>query len=76
MLMPNKIIKPVDSLFSISAFILKILHEQKLTIDEIHEGLNSIYYKKVSLEKVLLSLNFLYQIGKVELNNEIITVKI
>lgn len=76
MLMPNKIIKPVDSLFSISAFILKIVNEQKLTIDEIHESLNRAYYKKVSLEKVLLSLNFLYQIGKVELNDETITIKI
>jgi len=76
MLMPTKIIQPVDSLFSISAFILKILTYNKLNIDEIHSEVNKTYYKEVSLEKIMLSLNFLYMIDKVRIDNETITINI
>lgn len=76
MLMPTKIIKPVDSLFSISAYVLKVLHRENLTIDKLHDEINKIYYKKVSLEKIILSLNFLYIIDKVRIENETITINI
>lgn len=74
MLMPTKIIKPVDSLFSISAFILKVLRHENLNIDKIHNKVNKIYYKKVSLEKIILSLNFLYISNQVRIENETITI--
>ncbi|CAA6811494.1 MAG: Unknown protein [uncultured Sulfurovum sp.] len=76
MLMPTKIIQPVDSLFSISAFVLKVLSDNKLNIDEIHVKVNKIYHKEVSLEKIMLSLNFLYMISKVRIDNETITINI
>ena len=76
MLMPTKIIKPVDSLFSISAYVLKMLHEKKSTIDELHDGINKVYYKKISLEKIILSLNFLYITDKVRIENETITINL
>ncbi|MDQ7084662.1 MAG: hypothetical protein Q9M36_06895 [Sulfurovum sp.] len=76
MLMPTKIIQPADSLFSISAFILKVLHTQNFNIDKIHNEVNKIYYKKVSLEKIILSLNFLYITDKVRIENEIITINL
>jgi len=74
MLMPTKIIKPVDSIFSISAFILKALHNKNLNLDKLHNEVNKIYYKKVSLEKIILSLNFLYITDKVRIENETITI--
>jgi hypothetical protein len=76
MLMPTKIIQPVDSLFSISAFILKVLHSQNFNIDELHNEVNKIYYKEVSLEKIILSLNFLYMTDKVRIEDEAITINI
>ena len=76
MLMPTKIIKPVDSIFSISAFVLKALESNDMRIDELIEEVNKTYYKKISLDKLVLSLNFLYLINKVELKNEIITINI
>lgn len=76
MLMPTKIIQPVDSLFSISAFILKVLTPHNLNIDEIHAEVNKIYYKEVPLEKIILGLNFLYITDKVRIENETITIKI
>lgn len=76
MLMPTKIIKPVDSLFSISAYILKILQKQNLNIDKLHDELNRVYYKKISLEKIILSLNFLYITDKVRIENENIAINI
>ena len=76
MLMPTKIIKPVDSLFSISAYILKVLHEQSVNIDKLHNEVNKIYYKKVALEKIILSLNFLYITDKIRIENETITINL
>ena len=76
MLMPTKIIKPVDSLFSISAYILKILQKQNLNIDKLHDELNRVYYKKISLEKIILGLNFLYITDKVRIENENIAINI
>ncbi|MDX4069233.1 ABC-three component system middle component 6 [Aliarcobacter skirrowii] len=76
MLMPTKIIKPVDSIFSISAFVIKALEENDMNIDELIEEVNKVYYKRISLDKLILSLNFLYLINKVELKNEIITINI
>ena len=72
MLMPTKIIKPVDSIFSISAFVLKALESNDMRIDELIEEVNKTYYKEISLDKLVLSLNFLYLINKIELKNEII----
>ena len=74
--MPTKIIKPVDSLFSISAYVLKVLHGKELTIDELHDEMNKVYYKKISLEKIILSLNFLYITDKVRIENETITINL
>jgi len=74
--MPTKIIKPVDSLFSISAFILKTLNKKNLNLDRLHDEVNKIYYKKVSLEKIILSLNFLYITDKVRIENETITINL
>ena len=76
MLMPTKIIKPVDSIFSISAFVLKALESNDMRIDELIEEVNKTYYKEISFDKLVLSLNFLYLINKVELKNEIITINI
>jgi len=72
--MPTKIIKPVDSLFSISAYLLKVLNKESLNLDKLHEEVNKIYYKRISLEKIILSLNFLYTTNKVRIDNEIITI--
>ena len=76
MLMPTKIIKPVDSIFSISAFVIKALEVNDMSMDELIEEVNNTYYKKISLDKLVLSLNFLYLINKVDLKNEIITINI
>lgn len=76
MLMPTKIIKPVDSIFSISAYVIKVLELNDMSMDELVEEVNKIYYKEISLDKLVLSLNFLYLINKIELKNEIITINI
>jgi len=77
MLMPTKIVKPVDSLFSISAYIIKIVSEIKvMDIDNLYKELNKSYYKEISFEQFLLSLNFLFIIDRVELRNETITIKL
>ena len=76
MIMPTKIIKPVDSLLSISASVIKIIDKKPMAIDDLHEKLNISYVKTISIDKLLLCVNFLYIINKIEKENEIITLKI
>lgn len=76
MIMPTKIIKPVDSLLSISATVLVILNNKRLTVDDLLEEVNRTYYKKISIDKLLLCVNFLYLIDKVEADNETIKAKL
>ncbi|PHS56625.1 MAG: hypothetical protein COB17_08830 [Sulfurimonas sp.] len=76
MLMPTKLIKPVDSIFSISAYVIKALEINSMNMDKLLEEVNTLYYKNISLDKLMLSLNFLYLINKIELKNETITINI
>ena len=76
MIMPTKIIQPVDSLIAISSAVLKIIYiNNNLSVDELFDEVNKFYYKKISIDKLLLCLNFLYLIDKVENDNEIIKTK-
>ena len=47
MLMPTKIIKPVDSIFSISAFVIKVLESNNMNLEELIEEVNKAYYKRI-----------------------------
>lgn len=75
MIIPTKIVKPVDSLLAISAEILKIIKVESLTVDHLLEKVNNSYCKIISIEKLLLCLDFLYIIDKIERENEIITAR-
>ncbi len=76
MILPTKSIKSVDSLFCISSCIIEVTGDQELTIDEIHERINQSYPKKINIEILLMCLNFLFIIGKLERNNETIKIKL
>ena len=75
MILPSKIVKPVDSLVSIGSTVLKIMGKDSMSLDDLHEKLNQEYYKNIPIEKLILSLDFLFLINKVERDNEIITIK-
>lgn len=74
--MPTKIIQPVDSLISISSFVLDILKKESMSLDDLLDRLNEQYYKKISIEKLILCIDFLYIINKIESENETITINI
>jgi len=76
MILPTKTIKPVDSLFCISSYIIEEAKEERLTVDEIHEKINQSYPKTISIETVLLCLNYLFIIGKLERINETVKIKL
>lgn len=76
MIMPSKIVQPVDSLVSISASILKILNQAPMNIDDLHEEVNKQYYKSISIEKLLLCLDFLFIVNKIKDENEIVAINI
>lgn len=76
MLMPSKITKTEDSIMYISSLIIKALIERELSFEDIHLRINNESPKKISIQKAMLGLNFLYTIGKVELTNETIKIKL
>lgn len=76
MILPTKTIQPVDSLLCISATIIEILNAKSLTIDDILYEFNKKYYKEISIEKLILALDFLYITGKIVNNNDIIKISI
>lgn len=76
MIMPTKVIQPVDSLISISAIVIDILRNNSMNLDDLLEELNDKYYKNIPIEKLILCLDFLFLIDKVKEENEIITINI
>jgi len=76
MIMPTKTTKVIDSLISISAIILEILQSKSMTIDDLQEEFNNRYCKEISIDKLILCIDFLYLINKIEDNNEVIKINI
>ena len=76
MILPSKTIQPVDSLISISAIIIEILKETNMSLDDLLEVFNKRYYKKITIEKLILAVDFLYMTDKIMDNNEIIKISI
>jgi hypothetical protein len=76
MILPTKTIQPVDSLLSISALIIEILKEKEMSLDDLFDEFNKRYYKKITIEKLILSVDFLYITNKVMDNNAIIKINI
>ena len=74
--MPTKIVKPVDSIISISAYILKILKNGSINTDDLIKKLNEIYCKEITIEKMLLCIDFLFIIGKIRSDNDIIELNL
>jgi hypothetical protein len=75
MLMPNKITKPIDSLIAISGYILSIIGNRSMYLDEVRSILNREYPINIPIEKVILSLDFLYLMDKIEINDNEIKIK-
>ena len=73
MILPTKIVKPIDSLYCISAYVIEQLQtEGNMPFDDLFDKLNSVYPKKINIEKMQQCLDFLFIIGKLELDNETI----
>lgn len=75
MILPTKTIKPVDSLFCISSYIVDALQDKALSVDEIAEKIDKTYPKKITIEVILLCLDYLFIIGKLESHHETINIK-
>jgi threonyl-tRNA synthetase len=73
MILPTKIVKPVDSLYCMSAYAIEQLKSNgSMDFDDLLDELNNVYPKKITIEKMQQCLDFLFIIGKLELENETI----
>lgn len=76
MIMPTKIIKPVDSLITISAYAILILKNQDMNIDDLLDALNQVYYKKIDISKLLMCLDFLFMCDMIRNENDVIKLNL
>lgn len=76
MILPNRTVKPVDSLLSVGAAVIELLMEGESNVDDLYKNHVLKYEKKIDVEKFLLALTFLFVIGKVEYCDEIIKLKL
>lgn len=75
MILPTKSLKPIESLYCISAFAVELLSSKiGLDFDVLLDEINLNYPIHVSVEKLQYCLDFLFIIGKLELEDE--TLKI
>lgn len=71
MIMPSKIIKPIDSLFCMSAYVIDSLKKDDgIDFDELLDTLNQAYPKEMSIERLQQCLDFLFTINKLGVDNE------
>ncbi|ASU21459.1 MULTISPECIES: ABC-three component system middle component 6 [Vibrio] len=71
MILPTKVLKPVDSLYCISAYVVEILQgTDGVDFDVLLDELNHAYPIEISIEKLQYCLDFLFILGKLELENE------
>ena len=68
MVMGNKIVKIEDALITIGGYVLQILKDKKMSIDEIFLQLKEVYPKKdLSFDIFIYTIDFLYMINKLDL---------
>jgi len=68
MVMGNKIVKIEDALITIGGYVLQILKDNKMSIDEIFLQLKEVYPKKdLSFDLFIYTIDFLYMINKLDL---------
>ena len=71
MIVPSKTIKPIDSLYCMSAYVVDIINNNNsIDFDDLLDLVNNSYPKSISIEKLQQCLDFLFIIGKLEFRNE------
>lgn len=65
MIMGSKTVRQEDSLVSIGGYIITILKEKEVNIDELYASLNEVYPKEVKFGVFINTLYFLFMIKKI-----------
>lgn len=69
MILPTKVIKPSDSLIVVTTFVIESLSLGEATIDNLLFQVNERIQKKIEIEKLMLCLDFLFLIDKIEVDD-------
>ena len=77
MIMGNKIVKIEDSYVSMGGYILSILQDESISIDNLYIEFNNNYPKKgISFDYFLYAIDFLFMINKIQIKkDDILEVK-
>lgn len=70
MILPDKIVIPEKSLIVIGSKLLELIDKNEISIEKLYDSIHESMGDSISIEKTMLTLDFLFIIGKVEYNNE------
>jgi len=71
MIMGNKIVKIEDSFVSMGGYILSILQNKSVSIDDLYIEFNKNYpKKKISFDSFLYAIDFLFMINKIKIKKD------
>jgi len=62
--------KPRDTVYYISACVLELLVKKDYGVDTLFDQVKNIYNSELEYSTFLSALNFLFLIGKIDLNEE------
>jgi hypothetical protein len=74
MVMGNKIFKLEDTLVVIGAAIIKALSAGPARLDDLYLATGSHYPKKLKFDRFVYAVDFLYMIGKVDIEKDDVLV--
>ena len=70
MIMGDKIVKVEDALITIGGYILAILKDKNMQIDKLYNKFSEQYPKKISFERFVYSVDFLFMIKKIKIEQD------
>lgn len=71
MIMGNKIVKTEDALIILGAYVLPILKNKSMPLDNLYaEFINKYPKKNISFEHFIYTLDFLFMIKKIDIEND------
>ena len=71
MIMGDKIVKVEDAFITLGGYVLSILKEQSMSVDNLYIKFKEIYPKKnIDFNHFIYALDFLFMINKINIKND------
>ncbi len=69
MIMGDKIVKIEDAFVTIGGYILSVLKDKNMSVDNLYEVFSNSYPKTIKFDDFMYAIDFLYMIKKIKIKN-------